>query len=150
MEEKGKGGRPTEYKEEYNKLVYKLCLLGAIDREIAEIIGVSEQTLNAWKQIYPQFLESIKNGKVIADSEVANSLFKRARGYQFKEKTYEDGALRKEVLKDIAPDTGAAMAWLKNRQSAKWRDKQEIEIIDDKANLLKAARERVLNGKRED
>ena len=25
------------------------------------------------------------------------------------------------------PDTGAAMAWLKNRQKGKWRDKQDIE-----------------------
>ncbi len=32
-----------------------------------------------------------------------------------------------KLLEKIAPDTGAAMAWLKNRQPRQWRDKQDIE-----------------------
>lgn len=33
----------------------------------------------------------------------------------------------KEVIKQIAPDTGAAAFWLKNRKPDVWRDKQEVE-----------------------
>lgn len=31
-----KGGRPTKYKEEYTDQAYKLCLLGATDKEMAD------------------------------------------------------------------------------------------------------------------
>ena len=36
-------GRPTEYKEEYNEQVYKLCLLGAKDKELADFFNVEEK-----------------------------------------------------------------------------------------------------------
>ena len=120
-------GRPSKYKPEYAEQVYKLCLLGATDKELADFFGVSEQTLNTWKSQYPEFLESIKRGKLVADAEVAQSLYKRAKGYTYEEKTFENGELTRTVIKEVAPDTGAAMAWLKNRRPQYWRDKQEIE-----------------------
>lgn len=119
-------GRPSKYKEEYAEQAYKLCLLGATDKELADFFEVSESTLNLWKKD-EEFSESIKKGKIIADADVAASLFKRARGYTYEEDTYEQGFLTKRVVKEVAPDTGAAMAWLKNRQKDKWRDKQEVE-----------------------
>jgi len=130
-QEKNLGGRPTPYKESYNEQVFKLCLLGAKDKEIADFFDICEATLNNWKIQYPKFLESIKDGKDKADSEVAKSLYKRAIGYTTKEVTKEgfDDIMKvtKEVTKEVPPDTGAAMAWLKNRQPEKWRDKQEID-----------------------
>ena len=36
-EQVNKGGRPTKYKEEYAEQAYKLCLLGATDKELSEI-----------------------------------------------------------------------------------------------------------------
>jgi len=122
-----KRGRPSKYKKEYAEQAYKLCLLGATDKEIADFFGVTESTLNLWKKEYPEFSESLKNGKVVADAEVAASLYKRAKGYQYVETTYENGALTKSVVKEVAPDTGAAMAWLKNRQKDKWRDRHEVD-----------------------
>lgn len=55
-------GAPTKYDEVFNEQVYKLCLLGAIDKEIAEFFNVCEATINNWKIEYPEFLESIKKG----------------------------------------------------------------------------------------
>ena len=123
-------GRPTEYKEEYNEQVYKLCLLGAIDKEIADFFGVSEVTLNDWKKKYPEFLKSIKKGKEFADFKVAESLYKRACGYKKKSIQFATfkGEItdRKEYFEDVPPDTTAAIFWLKNRKSDVWREKQEI------------------------
>jgi hypothetical protein len=124
-------GRPTKYKPEYAEQAYKLCLLGATDAELANFFEVEESTINEWKLHFLEFSESIKNGKVKADAEVANSLYKRATGYKVdgvKVFQFQGEPVVVPVVEEISPDTGACMAWLKNRQKAKWRDKQEVEI----------------------
>ncbi|WP_313386917.1 hypothetical protein [Chishuiella sp.] len=128
--EKNKVGRPTDYKVEYNEQVYKLCLLGATDSEIGDFFNVSEVTINAWKKEYPEFLKSIKKGKEYADANVANKLYNRALGYKHEEdKIFNDQGVPLIVptVKHYPPDTTAAIFWLKNRQPAKWREKQEVE-----------------------
>jgi len=123
-------GRPTDYREVYNEQVYKLCLLGATDAEIANFFEVAESTINNWKIDYPEFLESIKRGKETADATVAESLYKRANGYQHPDvdiKMYEGDIIVTDITKHYPPDTTAAIFWLKNRKSAQWRDKQEID-----------------------
>lgn len=124
-------GAPTKYKEEYNEQVYKLCLLGAIDEQIADFFDVCVDTVNEWKKVYPEFSASIKRGKQFADAEVANSLFHRAKGYQHPDvdlKMYEGHIIETEITKHYPPDTTAAIFWLKNRQSKEWRDKQEMDV----------------------
>ncbi len=123
-------GRPTAYKEEYNEQVFKLCLLGATDADIANFFEVTETTINNWKIDYPTFFESIKRGKERADATVAESLYKRANGYEHPDvdiKMYEGEIIQTPLVKHYPPDTTAAIFWLKNRKSAQWRDKQEIE-----------------------
>ena len=124
-------GRPTDYKPEYNELVYKLCLLGATDKEMADIIGVTEQTFNNWKGKHKDFFESLTRGKVVADAEIAKSLYHRAKGYEHKETitaTYQGQITdTMDVIKHYPPDTPAATLWLKNRQPDKWRDKVEVD-----------------------
>lgn len=125
-------GRPTSYKPEYSGQAYKLCLLGSTDKEMAEFFCVSEQTLNAWKHDFPEFLESITRGKVIADAQVAESLFKRATGYTAKKVVTANvaGVISdiQEVNDYVGPDTQAASLWLRNRQPARWRDKVDHEL----------------------
>lgn len=130
MEESRKVGRPTKYKEEYAELAYKFSLLGAIDTQLAQLLEVSESTLNKWKHDYPEFSESIKRGKEIADVEVVEALRKRAIGYSYEEiKTEESDQGKKKTVttKEVVPDTTAQIFWLKNRQPRLWRDKQEID-----------------------
>ena len=50
MEEQNKQGRPTKYEEEYNEQAYKLCLLGATDKEIGDFFNVDERTINNWNR----------------------------------------------------------------------------------------------------
>lgn len=123
-------GAPTKYKEEYNDQVYKLCLLGAIDEQIADFFDVCVDTINEWKKVYPEFSVSIKRGKQFADAEIANSLFNRAKGYQHPDldlKMFEGQIIKTEIVKCYPPDTTAAIFWLKNRQAKEWRDKQEVD-----------------------
>ncbi len=123
-------GRKSKYQVQYAKQAFQLCLLGATDVQIAEFFEVSEVTLNAWKKKYPAFLKSIKTAKLQADSEVAASLFKRAKGFTKKAvKIFQFQG--KEVIVPYVefypPETVAAIFWLKNRQPELWRDKQDHE-----------------------
>ena len=124
-------GRKTSFKQEYIQLAENYALLGATDAEFAEFFSVSEQTLNSWKKKFPQFLESLKKGKAVADSNVASKLYNRAIGYDCKATkivTYEGKVTDQvEYVEHYPPDTTAAIFWLKNRQPGKWRDKKEVE-----------------------
>jgi len=128
--EKKKAGRPSLFKKEYIEQGYQMALLGMTDKDLARIWGVCEQTINVWKVSQPGFLESINKGKDAADAFVADRLFKRATGYTHKAvKIFNDGGtpLIVDYEEHYPPDTGAAIFWLKNRQKAIWRDKQEID-----------------------
>ena len=125
--------RPTDYREEYNDLAFKFCLMGATDARLGEFFGVKEQTINNWKKKFPKFFESIKRGKHEADAEVVNSLFGRAKGYNYtevKDETSAQGKKHTETIKHVHADTGAAIFWLKNRQPKYWRDKQEQVVVE--------------------
>lgn len=146
---KAKVGRPTSYKEEYAELAFNYCLLGATDIDLAKYFGVSEKTINTWKAKQPEFLQSLKAGKDEADAKVAQSLYHRATGYSHQETKIatHEGMITdsKEFTKHYAPDPTSAIFWLKNRQSGKWRDKQElvVEVEDASIDKLVAARERL-------
>lgn len=130
-EEDRKQGRPVKYKPEFNDLVYKLALLGLTDEALATALQIATSTLNRWKYDYSGFWESIQKGRVIADAKVAESLYKRANGFEIKEVKVEvdelGGAVKQiEITKQIPPDTQAASLWLRNRQPKEWRDRQEV------------------------
>lgn len=131
---KNKGGRPSKYDAKMNDQVYKLCLLGATDEQIADFFEVHVDTINNWKKSEPAFLESLKRGKQIADFKVAEALYHRARGYKAPDiiTAQKDGVITdiQEVIKHYPPDTTAAIFWLKNRQPAAWRDKQDVELTE--------------------
>lgn len=122
--------RPTDYRQEYAEQAHKLCLLGFTDKQLAVFFGVNESTINRWKQKYPEFCKSIKSGKVIADAQVTESLFKRATGIEVTEVEVRDDGKKKVkrvTKRPIPPDTTAQIFWLKNRQPELWRDKPTVE-----------------------
>ena len=143
--------RPSKYKQEYADQAYKLCLLGATDKELADFFGTTEQSINAWKDKYSEFFESIKRGKDDADAKIAQSLYHRAKGYKHeavKILQHNGEVIQVPYTEHYPPDTTACIFWLKNRQPKLWRDKQEHEVTvkGDIAERLKRARERKANG----
>lgn len=125
------GGRPTKYKPEYADKVYKLCLLGLTDNGLAAALDVDVATVNNWKKEHPEFFESIKKGKEIADAHIADKLYNRASGYSHAEDkifVHDGQPVIVPTIKHYPPDTAAAIFWLKNRQPQLWRDKVETEI----------------------
>lgn len=117
-------GRPSLYDSDFHPaFAFKLCSLGMTDSDIAFLFEISEQTVNNWKKQFPQFLGSIKRGKVIADANVAQSLYRQAVGYELPEiLTFElqKGEFKKvvetvETVKHYPPDVRACELWLRNR-----------------------------------
>ncbi|HDR1425398.1 TPA: helix-turn-helix domain-containing protein, partial [Pasteurella multocida] len=108
------------------------------DKDIANFFEVSESTLNNWKNEYPEFLESIKKGKMLADANVAERLYKRALGYEAPDvdiRVIENKIVETPLIKHYPPDPTSAIFWLKNRQPEKWRDKQVIDHTNSDSSL---------------
>lgn len=130
--EKNKGGRPTKYKEEYNKLAFKHCKLGATDKQLAEFFEVTESTINEWKLGYPKFSESIREGKDYFDSHlVEKALFHSALGYSHEAEKImvcDKEVVREPYVERFPPNPTSLIFWLKNRQPGRWKDKQEHEL----------------------
>jgi hypothetical protein len=126
------GGRPSKYQPEFADQARKLCLLGATDAELADFFEVCEATINNWKSEHVGFLESIRAGKVKADAEVADSLFRRATGEEIQlEKVVkrDDGSFEAIRYKSYVPgDPTAAYKWLLNRRRQNWSDKSQVEL----------------------
>lgn len=123
-----KRGRPSQYREEFDEQARKLCMMGATDKQLAAFFEVSEQTVNAWKVQHPSFFESLKAGKILADAEVAHSLYRRAIGYSHPEddiKSVGGEIIITPTTKHYPPDSTAMIFWLKNRQPEKWRAQPE-------------------------
>lgn len=105
-------------------------MLGTTDAELASFFEVSETTINNWKTKHPAFLESIRAGKVKADAEVADSLYKRATGeyVQLEKIVKTDAGFEAVRYKSYIPgDPSAAYKWLLNRRRQDWTDSTKIE-----------------------
>jgi len=127
-------GRKSSYRPEFADQARKLCLLGATDKELADFFEVSETTIQNWKRAHPAFLASISEGRIVADANVADSLYKRATGeYVQMEKLVkvkgDDGQEKYEAVRYKAylpGDPQAAFRWLLNRRRQNWADKSEM------------------------
>lgn len=138
-------GRPTSYKAEYAKQAKKLAELGATDQEVADFFEVDVRTVYRWKHDHDAFCQALKAGKDVADDRVERSLYQKAIGYEQEEVKIFMPANKEEPVyapyrAKIAPDTTAAIFWLKNRRKDEWRDKTEQhnthDISDDAREWL--------------
>jgi len=147
-------GRRSLYRPELDDYVERLAMLGLKDTEIAHALKITERTLNNWKLRYPSFFQSIKNGRLEADGNVARALYNRAIGatirkqqpFKLQRVFWEDGNRCTEETVEIVeyeeqvpPDTGAIAFWLKNRRPDKWREKPIPEVTAEQSDSFVSA-----------
>ena len=106
----GKRGRRSTFNEKIRDTIIRLVEEGKTDKQVAEAIGVSKRTLSNWKGNHSDLLQAVREAKLTADELVEMSLYRKAIGWE-----------------KMAPDTTAAMFWLRNRQPKKWREKTESD-----------------------
>ena len=126
-------GRPTKFSDENQRQVMLLAKKGFTDKEIAEVLAITPQTLNNWKKTHKEFFASLKEAKIDADRKVERSLYERACGYSHPEvhiTSYLGQITITDITKHYPPDPTSMIYWLKNRQPEKWRDIRQQEGDD--------------------
>jgi hypothetical protein len=141
--EKKRRGKPTLFRPEFTEQVEKLCRLGHTDKDLALFFHVSSSTIDNWKKQHPDFFAALHRGKLEADANVAEVLYKNAIGDEY----YEEHAvkLKRKFLDDAGkitteeyvevvrlkkhfrPDTTAQIFHLKNRRPDQWRDVEQVD-----------------------
>ncbi len=118
----------------------KLCLLGATNDDLSEFFKVATSTIEKWLAESPEFSGSVKGAKEELDGKVVRRLFERATGYSHPDvhiSNYQGEITQTPLTKHYAPDTTAAIFWLKNRRPAEWRDRME-HVGKDGKDLIPA------------
>lgn len=161
--QKQERGRPSIYNPlSHPDQAHNYCLLGCTNERLASLFDVSVFTIEEWQRQYPEFSRAIKEGREIADANVAKSTYNRATGYNLEEKEWrrvrvkgEDGkpirdengdfvyemVLVKIVNKHVPADPALNKFWLWNRtkykpKSEQWTDKQDISIGGPNGEVL--------------
>ena len=109
--------------------------LGYTEEQIAEKLGMPVHTFSRSKKdpiVADDLLAALSQSLDVSNFTVANSMYKRANGYDYEEvKEKYDGQgnlLSREVqIKHVPPDTGAQVFWLKNRDPDHWQDKRTVD-----------------------
>ena len=76
-------GRPSLYKPEFAEQAFELCLAGATNQDLADTFEVGHSTVDNWLKKHPEFAQSVKRGRALADGRVARGLYSRAIGYTY-------------------------------------------------------------------
>lgn len=105
---------------------------GATDTEVSKRLGISESSLYKYLNENSEFSELVMEAKKYSTIEVANTMYKRAVGYEYEEekiKYMPDGSVIREVFKKHLPsDVGAGKFVLVSKDPDNWKDKQDHEI----------------------
>jgi len=126
---------------------------GMTEKQIADKLGIAEDTLHRYKNLYSEFSECLKKGRENLLEELKESLYKRAMGYKTEEvkQLIRKTRAGKEITevekytKEVHSDTCLIFA-LKNLDPENWRDRRELQqdiklnkpviIVDDIPNIV--------------
>lgn len=144
----GAGGRPSKAETVNLEQVYHLCLLGLPNSELCEFLKISQDTFYNWINSWPQFSETLTLGRQGAGGEIAQTLFRRAKGWTHEEDvikvlpgkitsshssltvvgtTKNSSIVRVRMMKHYPPEVSAITYFLNNRFKEYWKNKNEDE-----------------------
>ena len=117
-----------------------LAPMGMSNKEIADVIGVSDRTIYRWLEENPEFCHTYNNENLYGDAKVTQAMYKAACGDVVTIETHEGvdatgNVIDKKVTKQHKPDITAAKFWLTNRQPDRWKEKITQEITSGEINI---------------
>lgn len=125
---RNRGGRKSAFKPEYVPIVQRLCEGGAIDTEVATILGIHRTTLWRWCVEHPELGEVMQVSKEPANRRAFLAHMRKVCGYEYEEELVHYDSqrgkfVRTKVTKHVPPETSAFVWFSKNRMG--WRDRHE-------------------------
>ena len=112
------GERVLYNAEVHPGIIERLAILGRTQQEIANIIGVTRQTLSEWIGKHEEVSTAYNFGSDLADAEVMKAHYDSAVGW------VDDKSRRRGA------NVTAQIFWLKNRCG--WRNEQPLKADEDK------------------
>ena len=109
----------------------KMALLGATVEKMAEFFGTTARHFHVWMNRYPALKEAVHEGRLGADIDVANAMYKRAKGWKHsaqKIMQYNGEPVIVDYIERFPPDTAAGKFWLTNRHPELWQDRVNSEL----------------------
>jgi hypothetical protein len=133
------------YRKTWDKMAYKLVLLGAGNKELADFFEIGLSTIDKIIKTEPTFKEALTEARTIANANVAQAFYHRAIGYSHPDqvilsnqvKEYnEDGKVIKSYNKPLIipttkyypPDGYSCQKWLALKDRQRWSDTTNINI----------------------
>jgi len=138
--ERSRGVYKIQWNDKRTKQAYKLALLGATDKEMAEIMDVDLMTFDYWKRTKPEFRNALRAAKRMPNAQTAMSLYKCANGYYYKDQVAHvvgGGVVKTWLKKYQGPNAWAANKILSVRERAIWADSAKLEITNTQININK-------------
>lgn len=129
-----------KYSDAVCQKAYQLALLGATDKQMALVLGVSVDTIDYWKRTRQEFADAINAGKTSADANVAEALYLKACGFEREVEevhVYKGEVTIVKYKKYFPPDSWAAGKWLGLRARAQWAEVQRVENTQTNININK-------------
>ena len=139
---KRKRGQPTRFDAAFIAVAKRACAgEGLTDARLANLFGVTRNTIERWKKAHEEFDQAVREGKEIYDcGPVEAALRKSAIGYDVIEETRAlvegtggkgELAVVKEVTKHIPANPTSAIFHLKNRNPERWKDRKGTLLESD-------------------
>jgi predicted DNA-binding protein (UPF0251 family) len=117
---------------------------GLTDKQIAENLGISRDTLYVYKKEHSDISDALGKGKEVADIIMENAAYKRGTGYTYDEITTEITTTTtgkelarkvKKVTKHVPGDPSTQQWWLSNRKPDTWRQHQREQAGSDEGMM---------------
>lgn len=145
VDEKNKGGRPTDYRPQYCDMLIEHMKGGNSLESFGSVVHCDASTLFAWLRTYPEFSKARKVGKAYLAKyyeEMGKAIaVGNARRLVSEEPIVENGKVvmmpnGKPAMRQVyAPSSTSATAWIYlTKNMLGWRDRRELlpdELPDD-------------------
>lgn len=132
--------RVTTVTEKRKRTIVEVVTNGYNISQAAEKADITRKTIYLWIKADKKFAKDMKRAdesriKIEIDM-VKSALLKRACGYEYNEVHTENGEVKKVITKQVAPDTGAIVFYLCNRDKDNFKNTQKIEHSNDPDNPI--------------
>jgi hypothetical protein len=130
-------GAPTKFKKSFYKRAYIAFVTGSTDKDFANSIKVTTETLADWQRTKKPFSYVITYAKVIYDSTVMENSMKRSANGHFLTEVREvldrtGDKVELKTVKEVSPNIHAINRWLAVRHKKEWAEQDKNININSK------------------